>query len=36
LALKAGEYGAVQRSGLIDVRVAELVDRIDWPPLEDA
>ena len=36
LALKAGEYGAAQRSGLIDVGVAELVDRIDWPPLEDA
>jgi Uma2 family endonuclease len=35
LALKAGEYRAVQRSGLIDVGVAELVDRIDWPPLED-
>jgi Uma2 family endonuclease len=35
LALKAGEYRAVQRSGLIDVGMAELVDRIDWPPLED-
>ncbi len=36
LALKAGEYRAVQRSGLIDVGADELVERIDWPPLEDA
>ena len=35
LALKAGEYRAVQRSSLIDVAAAELVERIDWPPLED-
>ena len=36
LALAEGEYGAVQRSGLIDLGPGELAERIDWPPLEDA
>jgi len=31
LALTAGEYGPIERSGLVDLGPAELVDRIDWP-----
>lgn len=32
----AKPYRAIARSGLIDVGVAELVERIDWPPDEGA
>ncbi len=34
LALQAagGEYRPVQRSGLLDVAVSDLVEQIDWPP----
>jgi len=35
-ALRQGEYRAVQRSSLIDVGAAELAERIDWPPIDDA
>jgi Uma2 family endonuclease len=31
LALAAGEYREVERSGLIDLGPAELAERIDWP-----
>jgi Uma2 family endonuclease len=31
LALRDGEYAAVDRSSLIELSVSELADRIDWP-----
>ncbi len=31
LALRDGEYAAVQRSGLIDLGPADLAERLDWP-----
>jgi len=30
----AGEYRAIERSGLIDLGPGELAERIDWPPTE--
>lgn len=32
LALTAGEYRPVERSGLIDLGVSELAEQIEWPP----
>jgi hypothetical protein len=31
LALVDGEYRPVERSGLIDLSVAELAERLEWP-----
>ncbi len=36
MALDDGEYHAVERSGLIDLAVSELTERIDWPPAASA
>lgn len=35
LRLTAGAYSAVDRSPLLEVNVADVAARIDWPPLED-
>jgi Uma2 family endonuclease len=34
LELNDGEYRPIERSGLIDLGAAELVEQIDWPPTE--
>jgi Uma2 family endonuclease len=34
LGLKDGEYRPIERSGLIDLGVSDLVEQIDWPPTE--
>ena len=35
LALTAGEYRPVPRSGLIELGPAELSERLDWPPVHE-
>lgn len=34
LALRDGEYHAIERSQLIDLGASDLAERIDWPPTE--
>jgi Uma2 family endonuclease len=34
LGLQDGEYRPIERSGLIDLGVSDLVEQIDWPPTE--
>lgn len=34
LGLDHGEYRAIERSGLIDLGARELIERLDWPPVE--
>ena len=34
LGLKDGDYRPIERSGLVDLGTSELVERIDWPPVE--
>ncbi|MGA2455475.1 MAG: Uma2 family endonuclease [Solirubrobacteraceae bacterium] len=36
LALEAGEYRPIERSGLIDLGAQDLTEQLDWPPIQPA
>jgi Uma2 family endonuclease len=36
LALEAGEYRPIERSGLIDLGAQGLTEQLDWPPIQSA